>query len=259
MIKITTNSLPNGYIGEEYDFILQYQADPEAKTVKWSVLSDLPDGLILNADTGEIKGTCKEAFFGSLVFAVKNVENDDKDQKPIILNIEENDMILIGSVMPYAGDITSDNEANLIAKGWQICDGREISRKDYADLFSIINVLYGKGDDVATFNLPDYRGQFLRGVSGKSSVDPNADTRTSQQNSNGGPGKAVGNEVGTFQQDDFRSHNHTLMKWSRSFQGSDDADKPYDDMGSVAGQTSNTGGDETRPKNVYVHYIIKFN
>lgn len=41
--------------------------------------------------------------------------------------------------------------------GWLLCDGSEISRTDYADLFNVIGTTYGTGDGSTTFNLPDFR------------------------------------------------------------------------------------------------------
>ena len=39
--------------------------------------------------------------------------------------------------------------------GWLICDGREVSRTQYADLFNCIGTKYGAGDNVSTFNIPN--------------------------------------------------------------------------------------------------------
>lgn len=47
--------------------------------------------------------------------------------------------------------------------GWLVCDGRELSRGQYPDLFAAIGTRYGAGDGLTTFNIPDLRGQFVRG------------------------------------------------------------------------------------------------
>jgi microcystin-dependent protein len=70
--------------------------------------------------------------------------------------------------------------------GWLLCDGSAISRITYSNLFSIISTSHGSGDGSTTFNLPDYRGQFLRGrvnittISGSGTVpvSPNNTTAT---------------------------------------------------------------------------------
>jgi microcystin-dependent protein len=54
--------------------------------------------------------------------------------------------------------------ANLtVPQGWFQCDGAAVSRTTYANLYTAIGTLYGNGDGVNTFNLPDLRGQFVRG------------------------------------------------------------------------------------------------
>ena len=40
--------------------------------------------------------------------------------------------------------------------GWLICDGRELDREEYAELFATIGTSYGAGDGKTTFNLPDF-------------------------------------------------------------------------------------------------------
>ena len=46
--------------------------------------------------------------------------------------------------------------------GWLKANGAAISRTAYSDLFNAIGTNYGSGDGSTTFNLPDYRGEFLR-------------------------------------------------------------------------------------------------
>lgn len=38
-----------------------------------------------------------------------------------------------------------------------LCDGHEVAREMYADLFATIGTLHGDGDGATTFNLPDLR------------------------------------------------------------------------------------------------------
>lgn len=37
--------------------------------------------------------------------------------------------------------------------GWLLCDGQEVSRTDYVDLFEIIGTTFGFGDGTTTFNV----------------------------------------------------------------------------------------------------------
>lgn len=46
---------------------------------------------------------------------------------------------------------------------WIVCDGSAISRTVYSDLFTVVGTTWGVGDGSSTFNLPDLRGEFLRG------------------------------------------------------------------------------------------------
>lgn len=48
--------------------------------------------------------------------------------------------------------------------GWLICDGSQISRTTYSDLFSVIGTTFGSGDGSTTFTLPDMRATFVRGA-----------------------------------------------------------------------------------------------
>lgn len=50
------------------------------------------------------------------------------------------------------------------------CDGSEISRETYSELFKVFGETYGAGDGETTFNLPDFRGAFLRCVGGNAAA-----------------------------------------------------------------------------------------
>lgn len=68
------------------------------------------------------------------------------------------------------GDIkTSVRAAN--HENWLLCDGQAVNRSEYAALFELIGTNFGSGDGVNTFNVPDYRGKFLRGLGGDSAED----------------------------------------------------------------------------------------
>ena len=71
-----------------------------------------------------------------------------------------------GMGMPHFGLLT------VVPAGWLLCDGTAVSRTTYAALFAAIGTLWGAGDGVTTFNLPDARGQFLRGLDRGRGVDP---------------------------------------------------------------------------------------
>ena len=128
------------------------------------------------------------------------------------------------------------------------CDGSSVSRTTYAALFAVIGTAYGTADG-ASFNLPDLRGQFLRGQDDGQGVDPDAGSRTAAAT-----GGNTGDNVGSVQDDAFESHNHTVDFTSSGAAGALQA------PGGVfpSGVSGSTGGNETRPKNTYVRYYIRY-
>ncbi|WP_019224153.1 phage tail protein, partial [Bartonella rattimassiliensis] len=56
--------------------------------------------------------------------------------------------------------------------GWLLCDGKAYSRITYRALFEVIGTVWGAGDGVMTFNVPDFRGMFLRGMDYERNLDP---------------------------------------------------------------------------------------
>jgi len=164
-----------------------------------------------------------------------------------------------GSIMAFGG--------TNIPAGWLLCDGSAVSRTNYAALFAAISTAWGAGDGSTTFNLPDMRGVFLRGVNGARSDgngDPDAANRAGPANGANG-----GNAVGSYQADQFAAHNHIEgssegvgdprdIYGSIQIGGSIWGDNQYSAMNTAHAYTSASGGNETRPKNVYVNYIIKY-
>ena len=56
--------------------------------------------------------------------------------------------------------------------GWLKADGSAVSRTQYPALFAAIGTTFGVGDGRTTFNLPDLRGEFVRGWDGGRNIDP---------------------------------------------------------------------------------------
>lgn len=171
----------------------------------------------------------------------------------------QNFFLFSGFIMAFGGSIAPP--------GWLLCDGSAMSRTTFSQLFASIGSNYGAGDGSTTFNIPDLRGQFLRGVSGSSGVDPDASSRTALRS-----GGNSGNNVGSVQDSVFGSHNHSQNPHTHTLQ----YDNPTNTGGNnLTGWIPNTGtigvfntdpttatnnatgGNETRPTNVYVTYIIK--
>jgi phage-related tail fiber protein len=55
--------------------------------------------------------------------------------------------------------------------GWLKANGAAVSRSVYSDLFNAIGTTFGAGNGSTTFNLPDLRGEFLRGWDDGRGVD----------------------------------------------------------------------------------------
>lgn len=80
------------------------------------------------------------------------------------------DGIIWDCVSVAAGTVT--HFANVTAPhGYLECNGQAISRTIYAELFTAISTLYGVGDGSTTFNVPDLRGEFVRGADNGRGVD----------------------------------------------------------------------------------------
>lgn len=88
-----------------------------------------------------------------------------------------------------------------VPSGWLECDGSAVSRTTYAALFSVIGTAYGTGNGTTTFNLPNYKDQFLRGFD---SSGTDASSRTDR-----GDG-TTGANVGTKQTYDTKQHTHAF-------------------------------------------------
>ena len=142
-----------------------------------------------------------------------------------------------GSIMGWMMDTPPD--------GWLECDGSAVSKTVYASLYAVISGTYGEAGD--NFNLPDLRGEFLRGWDHTTGNDPDAASRTDR-----GDG-TTGDNVGTKQADEFESHTHEVTAG-----GSGGSSGIYACNQAYTIPTQATGGNETRPRNVAVMWCIKY-
>lgn len=159
-----------------------------------------------------------------------------------------------GTISAFGGSAAPD--------GWLLCDGRAFSSNSYPRLYSALGTAWGGGYtnisgvqvkvSGADFNLPELRGVFLRGVTGGNAnpfADPDLAGRTNLFS-----GGNVGNTVASYQQDDFKSHTHRVQAYVTSGAGW----RVHNDWGDGTVDSGAAGGSETRPKNAYVNYIIKY-
>ena len=154
-----------------------------------------------------------------------------------------------GSIIAYGGTTAPP--------GWLLCDGASYLISEYPELHAVIGSAFGTIDSNNLFNVPDLQGKFLRG-------NNNTDFDRIQLNDGG---NSTG--IGSYQDDEYGQHrhleNHPTEKSSviigdyvlrsatgRATSGWTSGQVPY------TGYTEYKGGDETRPKNVAVNYIIKY-
>lgn len=175
----------------------------------------------------------------------------------------------VGSIIPFGGPRTA------IPDGWLACDGASKNQADFPQLFAVIDTYWG--GDATTFKVPDLRGYFLRGMADGEATDPNSADRTDKSG-----GTTIGDQVGSYQEDQFDQHNHSgdtgangnhrhlitdACNVSGTFDDGTDTDDVFnasstniytDYSGNHTHSIDNQGGDETRPKNAYVWFIIKY-
>lgn len=152
----------------------------------------------------------------------------------------------VGTILPFAG--------SSIPAGWLECAGQVLSRATYPDLFAVIGTTYGAATS-ETFNLPDLRGEFLRGWDNGKGVDP-------------------GRALGSAQGDENKAHRHDFNYKHTSGSASN---SPATGDGALAAASSAlgrnvvtpadhaqltnavsiAGGSETRPRNVAVRFCIR--
>lgn len=137
----------------------------------------------------------------------------------------------IGSIMAFGNVATP--------VGFLYCNGAEVSRVTYGELFAAIGTNFGAGNGVDTFNLPDLRGEFLRGIDDGRGVDVDGAGRT----------------IGSSQADELRAHDHTVTTYTTST-GAVGGGQIW--VGYQTVNTGSTGGSETRSRNVGVKYYIRY-
>jgi microcystin-dependent protein len=164
------------------------------------------------------------------------------------------------------GSIVAGMEAN----GWFKCDGRNISSLSALsadEITTLTNILGGSS------NLPDLRGNFLRGLDEGRGQDLDAGSRTGGESTTG---------VRSYQENQIKSHSHTgstntdgahvhgisgSTRDDNNFAGGQPAgDAFFGNLGMATNfdgshshnlTTNNTGGAETRPVNIAVYWLIR--
>ena len=142
-------------------------------------------------------------------------------------------------------------------EGYLLCNGQAVSRTQYADLFSKIGTNFGVGDGETTFNLPDYRGCFLRGFGGNSAANMYTKQETALPNITGSvavAGKDYLDKSGVFSD----TTDVSGYRVDGSDRGSffNNRTIVFDASDSSSVYQSNV--EEARPVNYAVNYFIKY-
>ena len=147
--------------------------------------------------------------------------------------------------------------------GWLKANGAAVSRTTYAELFAAIGTTFGAGDGRTTFNLPDLRGEFLRGLDDGRSIDRGRRLGTAQ-------GDAIRNITGKLDGSAMGSGNQVLegkmiasgaigttyqqRQWSGDQGGWGEQSVSFDFDASRVVPTAS----ENRPRNVALLACIKY-
>ena len=146
----------------------------------------------------------------------------------------------IGTISPFGG--------SAIPSGYLLCNGDEVFKTTYAELYAVIGDAFGTASDNTKFKLPDLREATTKGVglNSKSGVHYDAD----------------GVALGEFIEDRVQDHLHRTKLTNMNFQvGSENVAPVTENGGSGIGTVGDIvvgrHGATTEVKAVGVNYIIK--
>ena len=203
-------------------------------------------------------------------YQIKNVARASGDNDAVnlaqvtdIKNSVLDEIYNVISELYYVGDIKTSLQTENHGD-WLLCDGQAVSRTEYADLFAVIGTGFGVGDGINTFNVPDYRGKFLRGLGGDSA----ANVYTTQSASNSltdhihGFGYNNENNAGTFAATaSTATYDMKANSGTRNWNGSEGGGTYNGDTSTYSANMittlPTTSGNEDRPINMAVNYFIK--
>ena len=167
-----------------------------------------------------------------------------------------------------------------VPSGYLECNGAAVSRTTYSALFAIIGTAYGAGNGSSTFNIPDLRGEFVRGFDNGKGTDSGRSIATSQSATNASHNHSVsvsgttsnksltgdvrrisegyraqGTASGVFTKE-LDGNNSITGSSSTSPVAGFSMDASHDHTFSASGTSGSQGG-EARPRNIAMMYIIK--
>lgn len=175
--------------------------------------------------------------------------------------------------------------ATFTPAGYLYCNGQAVSRTTYADLYAVIGATYGAGDGSTTFNVPDLRGEFVRGLDQTRGVDPGRSLASAQNSTNLSHGHNVsgvnvnhihGGNTGWTSNNHSHWFTHTEISNDNRLGGggrcndgafgantggiNDNHSHGFTTGGESSGHNhgiGGSGGNEFRPRNISVSMFIK--
>ncbi len=182
----------------------------------------------------------------------------------------------VGAILPFGGSLSN------VPDGWLPCNGSSVLISNYPQLYAAIGNAWGHSG--THFNLPDLRGLFLRGVDHGRGQDPDRGGRGHMKS-----GGNSGDNVGSYQSYTYQSHSHGASATQehhrhsytdtyyrenddkltqQNVDGSHSTDADNEDWNktrntdyqtpSISVTVTHSGGNETRPRNANVEFIIKY-
>ena len=246
--------------------------DPSVVLATREYVDDAKEAAEDHADSGdastlaEAKSYANEGDAWTLSAAQSHADNGDSstlaaaEQKDLEHVQDDNphpqyNANLVGAVQSFA--------SSSAPSGWLKANGAEVNRTSYAALFEIIGTTFGAGDGATTFNLPDLRGEFIRGWDDGRGVDSGREFASFQESDN----KAHGHGM-----DSAGNHRHTFwgthtsqspIVWSDGRFGLIDtgggpARNGMNYSGDHAHNIHSSGGSEARPRSIALLFCIKY-
>jgi len=224
---------------------------------KFTLATSYPAGSKLTAVQNEPAGSAPAPLVKSLNLADVPNKATARTNLDVYSKAEADQKAPAGAVVHFA--------RNTAPTGWLKANGAAVSRTAYAALFAAIGTTFGAGDGFNTFNLPDLRGEFLRGWDDGRGVDTGRTFGGAQDSQNK-------SHAHTGTTDGVGDHDHgvTIPAFAYGGGGSLGLDRNSNNQGpqtyttSPAGAHSHTfttnadGGSEARPRSIALLACIKF-
>jgi len=155
------------------------------------------------------------------------------------------------TVIAMPTDISNAAVNTALDSNYLFCNGASVATSDFPKLFAAIGAIFGGSSDGKNFNVPDYRGVFLRGNDHGRGLDGDK-----------------GRHYNTLQLSANLAHQHDRTDDGyRTISTQPDGDGHVDYHSSIAHprdldyhsqKTGWTGDSESRPVNMTVKYLIKY-